>query len=70
MIVNASHRVIASSDDKGVLDEQFRLNTDGRSAGFYQMSDERTVSFAATLGYESYRGLGWYGVIVQSPATA
>jgi hypothetical protein len=67
MIVNAQHRVIASSDDKGVLDEQFRLNTGGRPAGFYQLTDGRTVSFAATPGYESYRGLGWYGVIVQSP---
>ncbi|MCX5541111.1 methyl-accepting chemotaxis protein [Paraburkholderia sp. CNPSo 3076] len=66
MIVNASHRVIASSDDKGVLEEQFRLTTDGKPTGFYRLTDGRTVSFAATPGYESYRGLGWYGVVVQA----
>ena len=69
MIVNASHRVIASSDDKGVLDEQFRLNTDGKAAGFYRLPDGGTVSFAVTPGYESYRGLGWYGVVVQGVAS-
>lgn len=68
MIVSAAHRVIASSDDKGVLEEQFRLNPGGKPAGFYQLSDGRTVSFALTPGYESYRGLGWYGVIVQAKA--
>ncbi|MFM0221269.1 methyl-accepting chemotaxis protein [Paraburkholderia dipogonis] len=68
LIVNAAHRVIASSDDKGVLEEQFRLKTDGEAAGFYRLTDGRTVSFAATPGYESYRGLGWYGVVVQGVA--
>jgi len=68
MIVDSSFRVIASSDGKGVLQEQFRLHTDGKSAGFYRASDGTTVSFAATPGYETYQGLGWYGVICQRPA--
>ncbi|WP_126282290.1 chemotaxis protein [Burkholderia stagnalis] len=67
MIVDASSRVIASSDGKGVLDEQFRLQTDGRAVGFYRMRDGATVSFAATPGYETYKGLGWYDVICQQP---
>ncbi|KWK29899.1 chemotaxis protein [Burkholderia stagnalis] len=67
MIVDASSRVIASSDGKGVLDEPFRLQTDGRAVGFYRMRDGATVSFAATPGYETYKGLGWYGVICQRP---
>lgn len=68
MIVDSSFRVIASSDGKGVLQEQFRLHTDGKSAGFYRASDGTMVSFAATPGYETYQGLGWYGVICQRPA--
>ncbi len=67
LIVDSSFRVLASSDEKGVLTEQMPLNVEGKSSGFYRMSDGRTVSFAATPGYESYRGLGWYGVIVQQP---
>ncbi len=68
MIVDSSFRVIASSDGQGVLQETFRLRTNGANAGFYRDSDQTTVSFAATPGYETYRGLGWYGVICQKPA--
>jgi hypothetical protein len=68
MIVDSSFRVIAASDDKGVLEERFRLQTDGRATGFYRAADGSIVSFAATPGYETYRGLGWYGVICQRPA--
>ncbi len=25
------------------------------------------VGFALTPGYETYKGLGWYGVILQAP---
>jgi hypothetical protein len=68
MIVDASFRVIASSDGRGVLQEQFRLQTDGKPVGFYHTHNGMTVSFAATPGYETYRGLGWYGVICQQAA--
>jgi len=68
MIVDSAFRIIASSDKADVLNEQFRLVTQGQRTGFYRASDGRTlVSFAATPGYESYRGLGWYGVVVQKP---
>lgn len=67
MIVESAFRVIASSDAKDILNEQFRLVTEGKKSGFYRVSDGRTVSFAATPGYESCRGLGWYGVVVQEP---
>jgi hypothetical protein len=69
MIVDSSFRVIAASDGKGILDERFPLKTDGKPSGFYSVSDGTTVSFAATPGYETYRGLGWYGVICQKPAS-
>lgn len=65
MIVDSSFRVIASSDGKGMLTEHFRLNTEGKPAGFYRGPDGAAISFAATPGYETYSGLGWYGVISQ-----
>ncbi|MFM0285724.1 methyl-accepting chemotaxis protein [Paraburkholderia megapolitana] len=68
MIVDSAFRIIASSDQADGLNEQFRLVTEGHRTGFYRAADGRTtVSFAATPGYESYRGLGWYGVVVQRP---
>jgi hypothetical protein len=67
MIVDSTFHVIASSDPKAILGEQLRLVTEGRNSGSYLASDGCTVSFAVTPGYESYPGLGWYGVIVQTP---
>jgi hypothetical protein len=67
MIVDSTFRIIASSDAKGILNEPFRLTTEGKPRGSYRVSDGRTVSFALTPGYESYRGLGWYGVVIQAP---
>ncbi|WP_321859167.1 methyl-accepting chemotaxis protein [Paraburkholderia tropica] len=69
MIVDSSFRVIASSDGRGILEETFPLRTDGRLAGFYSDNEQTTISFAATPGYETYRGLGWYGVVCQRTRT-
>jgi len=65
MIVDSAFRVIATSDDKATLGEHLKIETGGKKSGFYQALDGRMVSFAVTPGYESYRGLGWYGVIVR-----
>jgi hypothetical protein len=62
MLVDAAHRVIAASDHKGALIEIYDLKTGGRDAGFY-VDGGKLVSFAKTPGYETYRGLGWYGVV-------
>ena len=62
MLVDADHRIIASSDGKGLLQEVFPLETGGRRRGHY-IKDRTLVSFALTPGYETYQGLGWYGVI-------
>ena len=67
MIVDSASRVIASSDAKGLLSEHFRLVTESKNSGYYRTSDRHMVAFALTPGYESYRGLGWRGVIVQEP---
>jgi hypothetical protein len=42
----------------------------GARDGHYTAADGATVGFALTPGYETYKGLGWYGVIHQLPLTA
>ena len=68
MIVDSTFRVIVSSDDKGILAERCKLNASGKFPGFYRTNDGETISFAATPGYENYKGLGWYGVVVHRPS--
>lgn len=67
LLVDAHRRVIASSEETNTLDRHFQIDTGGRSHGFYSRSDGTTVAFHATPGYETYRGLGWHGVIVRRP---
>jgi hypothetical protein len=65
MLVDAAGRVIASSDGQASLKTTFALETGGKSSGYYTRADGSTVAFHVTPGYETYRGLGWYGVIVR-----
>ncbi|MCC6232797.1 MAG: chemotaxis protein [Verrucomicrobiales bacterium] len=65
LLVDSRFRVIAASDRVGVLSEVFPLHTQGQSMGSYVDSHQGVVGFALTPGYESYRGLGWYGVVQQ-----
>jgi hypothetical protein len=67
MLVDREGRIIASSDGRGILEEKFRIRTKAGSAkaGFYTTADGTAVGFAETPGYETYPGLGWYGVIEQ-----
>lgn len=67
MLVDASNRVLAASDDKGVLKETFDLRIDEPARGAYLLEDGTLVAYALTPGYETYEGLGWRGVIVQAP---
>ncbi|WP_092116765.1 methyl-accepting chemotaxis protein [Bradyrhizobium erythrophlei] len=64
MLVDAQHRIIASSDGTDRLGTRYPIETGGRTHGYYSKSNA-TVAFHATPGYETYRGLGWYGVIVR-----
>ncbi len=66
LLLDARHRVIAASDRSGVLTEHFELRTEGRESGTYVDPSGATVGFARTPGYETYRGLGWYGCLVQA----
>ncbi|HEX3803493.1 MAG TPA: methyl-accepting chemotaxis protein [Solirubrobacteraceae bacterium] len=68
MLVDSDHRVLASSDERGLLSEHIDLSgASGHQNGFYIRPSGEVVGYAVTPGYETYEGLGWYGVIVQQP---
>jgi hypothetical protein len=83
LLLDANGTVIAASDGRGVLQERVDLHSrplpatssPGRSgqissdAGFYTDGHGAVVGFSLTPGYETYRGLGWYGAIIQQPVT-
>jgi hypothetical protein len=64
LLVDSQFRVIAASDGQGILSERLPLKLEGNPSGFYHDASKRMIAFHATPGYETYRGLGWYGVIV------
>ncbi|MBJ7521658.1 MAG: hypothetical protein JHC84_18305 [Solirubrobacteraceae bacterium] len=64
MLLDANHRVIASTGGEGLLTERFPLREDGREGGYYT-DGNRIIGFHRTPGYETYEGLGWLGCIVQ-----
>lgn len=68
LLVDAGGRVLAASDRQGVLRDRFPLQTNGERSGHYTDAAGAVVAFHHTPGYETYRGLGWHGVIVQRPA--
>lgn len=67
LLLDADHRILAASDRVGVLRDRFPLRSGGREAGSYTDDQGCTVGFHLTPGYETYRGLGWCGCIVQRP---
>jgi hypothetical protein len=64
LLVDSNFRVIAASDGQGLLTERVSLSLDGRRSGFYHDRSGALVAFHATPGYETYKGLGWFGVIL------
>ena len=70
MLVDAQFQVIASSDGRGVLEETLTLKRRGRVLGHQRLPDGSLIGYARTPGYETYRGMGWYGVITLAPPTA
>lgn len=61
MLVDRQQRVIASSDDQGVLTEVYPFTPTGPRGTL--VKDGKLVAYALTPGYETYQGLGWYGVL-------
>jgi hypothetical protein len=65
LILNAQHQIIAASDKSGIF-ERYPIEAKGQRMGTYVDSLGALVGFALTPGYETYQGLGWYGVLVQN----
>jgi hypothetical protein len=65
MILDQNRRVLAASGGSRALGEIVPLDTAAGEMGNY-VADDRTVGYALTPGYETYKGLGWYGCVVQS----
>ncbi len=68
LILDSAHRVIASSDGKGVLTEVMNLPALKEPTGQLRSKDGTLLGYAKTPGYETYRGMGWFGVITLQPA--
>ncbi|HEX7821186.1 MAG TPA: methyl-accepting chemotaxis protein [Sphingobium sp.] len=60
MLLNANHRVIASSSP--FTDGEIYPLMPTEDCGYYQRGN-KLISYALTPGYETYKGLGWYGCI-------
>jgi hypothetical protein len=65
LILDRDFKVIAASDGAGILRETYSLRTSGQTIGSYANGEGAVVGFALTPGYETYRGLGWYGLVEQ-----
>ncbi len=65
LIIDRHHRIIAASDHQDVLTGSFPIKSSKSDRGFYTLDDETIVAFAKTPGYETYPGLGWYGILIQ-----
>jgi Methyl-accepting chemotaxis protein (MCP) signalling domain len=64
LIVDAQHRIIATSDERSDLFGRFPLRTEQGRCGFYEAADGM-VGYALTPGFETYKGLGWHAVLQQ-----
>lgn len=64
LLVDGGHRVIAASDGRGILSERIAFDPGRERAGVVARPNGGLLAFSATPGYETYAGLGWYGVIV------
>jgi hypothetical protein len=69
MIVDAGGRVIADSKEASGDATRFELPPNRENTGNYRTGSASLVGYALTPGYETYRGMGWYGVIEQQANT-
>jgi hypothetical protein len=66
LLLDSSRRIIAASDGADLY-QPFALETGDQTRGYYYRPDGELVAFANTIGYETYDGRGWCGVITQKP---
>ncbi|MCV4286165.1 methyl-accepting chemotaxis protein [Pseudomonas capsici] len=66
MMVDANHRIIASSDPETQLGEPIQLQTrGGQKSGYSTQQAQAIQGYALTPGFETWPGMGWLGVIEQ-----
>jgi hypothetical protein len=63
MLVDSKFKVIASSDHEGVFERTIPLQVQAGEATGTFSTESAIYAYARTPGYETYKGLGWYGVI-------
>ncbi|MFZ2587626.1 MAG: methyl-accepting chemotaxis protein [Alphaproteobacteria bacterium] len=63
LLLDSHHRIIASSDDKGLY-TRYQLENKGSKRGSYYHNGS-IVAYSQTLGYQEYDGLGWWCVAEQ-----
>ena len=66
LIVDSNRRVIAASDRQGLFSEMIDFRPDQQTTDYQADDHGRVTAFALTPGYETYKGLGWWGVIQQT----
>ena len=67
LLLDEDCRIIAASDKRGVLVHSLPLEAENKTRDSYVKQDGRLVGFVRGEGYESFRGFGWFGVIIQDP---
>jgi hypothetical protein len=65
MLLDAARRILAGCGPDVEVGAGFELAVGERDRGSYRDARGRLVAFALTPGYETYRGLGWYGCLIQ-----
>jgi hypothetical protein len=68
LLIDSRHRILAACDDRDVLTGTFPLQVQAQATnGYYSDKSGNVIGYALTPGYETYKGLGWYGVLIQKP---
>lgn len=66
MLVDAASYVLASSDPRSSLGQRIALTTKpGQANGYSVQPNNSLQGYSLTPGFETYPGMGWYGVIEQ-----
>ena len=66
LLVDGHGRVIGASDKRGLFEEAVPAGVITGEHGSARDNAGRLWAWHRTPGYETYRGLGWYGVITQA----
>jgi hypothetical protein len=63
MIADRDGLVLAASDGQGVLSDNLPLSNELDDTGVVSMRNGQEFAYHRTPGFETYEGLGWFGVV-------